>query len=144
MPPTQQHAHQGLPTDLDLALEARANAWGLPTEDRDAILRTAELLGCDIAVARIRETARRRSQVRPAPAPSPRPGPKPRPTAARPPILVALDGQSAPATHDEQRREHLLRTARLAEQGARSDWATPSERIALASAALRCRRAATD
>jgi hypothetical protein len=41
MPRTQQFAHQGLPTDLDLDLERHANAWTTPPEDRDALLRTA-------------------------------------------------------------------------------------------------------
>jgi hypothetical protein len=112
MPRTQQFAHQGRPTDLDLDLERHANAWNTPPEDRDAILRTAEILGCDVAAQRIRDTARRRARVQPAPPPAPRPGPAPRLTPPRPPILVALNGADAPASavtpdadwwHDVQR-----------------------------------------
>jgi beta-glucosidase-like glycosyl hydrolase len=113
MPPTQQHAHQGLPTDLDLALEARANVWGLPPEDRDAILRTAELLGCDIAAARIRDAARRRARVQQAPPPAPRPGPKPKPTAPRAPLLNVLTSSGDMPAPDDIRRTSYGRLVAL-------------------------------
>jgi hypothetical protein len=79
-------------TDTDLDLERRGRMSDLSPDDRAAIVRTAELLGCDIAAEHIRGDAHRRRLVQAAPEPAPRPGPKPRATAPTPPLLRVHDG----------------------------------------------------
>lgn len=98
-PPHQQDraAARTIPTDLDLALERRANARGemrLTDDDLAAVVRTAELLGCDVAAERIRAAARRRAG-RAALHAVPDVGGRRRASTPNRPILVALDGQAA-------------------------------------------------
>lgn len=90
----QADAARTIRTDIDLALERRANARGemrLTDDDLAAVVRTAELLGCDVAAERIRAAARRRAgraELRAVPDV----GGRRRASTPNRPILVALDG----------------------------------------------------
>jgi hypothetical protein len=82
-------------SDVDLALERRGTMSDLAMDDRAAIVRVAELLGCPTAAAHIRDDARRRSLVHVAPDPAPRPGPRPQLTPPRTPLLRLHAGGAA-------------------------------------------------
>lgn len=127
---------------LDLELQKAANAWVAP-EARERMAQAAELLGFDRTAERIRETNERRDGwVRPELTAVPDDGRRPLRSQPNRPILVALEGELAPATDEDLRRAHMLRMARVAEAGAGAPWATPRERASYALAAERCRRAA--
>lgn len=128
--------------DVDRALERRGKMSDITAVDRAAIVRTAELLGCDIAVEHILADAHRRRLVVAAPDPAPRPGPKPKPTPARPPLLRLLVTDGEVEREVDDRASFYLRMALLAEEALDAGWADVSERVDWAESARGLRAAA--
>jgi hypothetical protein len=138
-----QHQQFQPRTDISLDHERRGRARRLTVAEREEAARGLEVLGYDEDARRLRDEndrITRRAQIAAVPD-DPR---RPLKSTADRPILVAIDGDQTPATAEDHRSAHMLRMARVAEDGAAAEWATPAERAAFAASARRCRQAAHD